>query len=281
MLEPHSMESLNVDLSYSTDLYQKSKSILGPNEAHLTIESLQAEELQRQRLLFTINQRKHQSYPVKFHYDQLLVQLMKENGCLKVNNLIAPKSTLNQQSYQWNELPNPTLLINSMKCRQTRRIHDYNNHVQLTENSSYQSTDNEVNTKTLKKSRKSTKVSSPQSCYISTDKSSLSISSLNEEEIYEAQKKLDSLQGLFIQLKNQIDSSNTADNNQEIIPNKSIEQISEHNLSETKVRSTEDEKEKADEFDDFRNLPNYATFSVKKSHQFAVRNWLRSNFNHI
>ncbi|KAK4475824.1 hypothetical protein MN116_000650 [Schistosoma mekongi] len=279
------MEPLKVNLSHSTDLCQKSNSILGPNEAYLTVESLRDEELQRQRLLITINQRKHQSYPVKFHYDQLLVQLMKENGCIKVNNLIVPKSTLNQQSYQWNELPNPTLLINSMKLRQIKQIHDYNKHVKLTENSLLQVTDNAVDMKKLnvdlKKTHQCAKLSSPQGCTMSKDNSSLSITSLNEEEINEAQKKLDNLQALFIQVKNQIDSSNTTDNDKEIMPNTSTEHITEHSLFQTEVESTGGEREKTDKFDDIQNLPNYATFSVEKSHQFAVRNWLLSNFNHI
>ncbi|CAH8288177.1 unnamed protein product, partial [Schistosoma guineensis] len=66
--------------------------ILGPNETQLTMKSLQIEQSKRNHLLLTINQRRDHLYPMKFHYDQLLVQLMKENGHIQVNNLIIPKS---------------------------------------------------------------------------------------------------------------------------------------------------------------------------------------------
>ncbi|CAH8647804.1 unnamed protein product [Schistosoma haematobium] len=87
---------------------------------------------------------------MKFHYDQLLVQLMKENGHIQVNNLIIPKSIINQQTYRWNEFSNPTALNESIQLRHIRHIHDHNNamdndnnnNVQLAENILYQTNDN-------------------------------------------------------------------------------------------------------------------------------------------
>ncbi|CAH8600702.1 unnamed protein product [Schistosoma mattheei] len=87
---------------------------------------------------------------------------------------------------------------------------------------------------------------SPPCSYIPKEKSPHSISSLDENEIDEVRKKLDHLQSLLIQ---------------------------------TTAKNTEENGEKID--DSCQNLPNYATFSVKQSHEYAVRNWLLSNFNHI
>ncbi|CAH8588953.1 unnamed protein product [Schistosoma margrebowiei] len=67
-------------------------SILGPNETQLTMKSLQIEQSKRNHLLVTINQRNHHLYPMKFHYNQLLDQFIKEHGHIQVNNLINPKS---------------------------------------------------------------------------------------------------------------------------------------------------------------------------------------------
>ncbi|CAH8587138.1 unnamed protein product, partial [Schistosoma bovis] len=56
------------------------------------MKSLQIEQSKRNHLLVTINQRNDHLYPMKFHYDQLLDQFIKENGHIQVNNLIIPKS---------------------------------------------------------------------------------------------------------------------------------------------------------------------------------------------
>ncbi|CAH8555898.1 unnamed protein product [Schistosoma margrebowiei] len=67
-------------------------SILGPNETQLTMKSLHIEQSKPNHLLVTINQRNDHLCPMKFHYDQLLDQFIKENGHIQVNNLIIPKS---------------------------------------------------------------------------------------------------------------------------------------------------------------------------------------------
>ncbi|CAH8645690.1 unnamed protein product [Schistosoma rodhaini] len=290
---------MNPKLLNQMDLYRKSKSILGPNETQLTMKSLQIEETQRQHFLRTINQRKHQSYPINFHYDQLLAQLIKEDGHIEVNNLMIPKSTVNQQTYRWDELSNPTALNKSIQLRRIRHIHDCNNiiknnnnTVQIVENIFYPTNNNsDIDMITLntdrQKSRKRSRISrfSPRCSYIPKEKSSSSISSLDENEIDEVQKKLNNLKSLFIQVKNQINSSST-DNDDNHNTNKIDERLlpntsTEVNPPKTDVKNTEDGGEKIDECDPYQNLPNYATFSVKKSHEYAVRNWLLSNFNHI
>ncbi|CAH8640169.1 unnamed protein product [Schistosoma haematobium] len=195
-------------------------SILGANETQLTMKCLQIEQSKRNHLLLTINQRKDHLYPMKLHYDQLLVQLMKENGHIQVNNLIIPKS-------------------NRMSPL------------------------------------------SPRCSYIPKEKSLHSISSLDENEIDEVRKKLDHFQSLLIQVKNQLNSSpNDEDDDGDmideiILPNTSTEV----NLLQTTEKNIEENGEEID--DSCQKLPNYVTFSVKKSHEYAVRNWLLSNFKPI
>lgn len=278
------------------DLCRKSNSILGPNETQLTMKSLQMKESQRKHFLSTINQRKHLSYPINFHYDQLLVQLMKENGHININNLIIPKSTINQQTYRWDEPSNPTALNKSIQLRHIRRIHDYNNaidnnNVQLAENVLYQTNNNSaIDMITLntdrRKSRMRNRINqfSPRYSYIPKEKSPHSISSLDENEIDEVRKKLDNLKSLFKEVKNQIDSLPTDNDDNNNNTNKIDDRMFPNTLTEvnplqTNEKNTEEHEENTD--DPFQNLPNYATFSVKKSHEYAVRNWLLSNFNHI
>ncbi|CAH8288369.1 unnamed protein product [Schistosoma intercalatum] len=123
---------------------------------------------------------------------------------------------------------------------------------------------------------------SPPCSYIAKEKSPHSISCLDENEIDEVRKKLDHLQSLLIQVKNQLNSSPNDefgdDDNMidEIIFSNTSTEV---NLSQTTEKNTEENGEKID--DSCQNLPNYATFSVKQSHEYAVRNWLLSNFNHI
>ncbi|VDP37143.1 unnamed protein product [Schistosoma curassoni] len=178
-----------------------------PNETQLTMKSLQIEQSKRNQLLLTINQKKDHLYPTKFHYDQLLVQLIKENG-----------------------------------------------HIQCTKS------------------------------YKSRKKSPHSISSLDENEIDEVRKKLDHLQSLLIQVKNQLNSSPNDDDDDNKDSHKIDERIFANTLTElsllqTTEKSTEENGQKIN--DSWQNLPNYVTFSVTKSHEYAVRNWLLSNFNHI
>ncbi|VDO87973.1 unnamed protein product [Schistosoma margrebowiei] len=124
---------------------------------------------------------------------------------------------------------------------------------------------------------------SPRCSYIPKEKSPHSISSLDENEIDEVRKKLDHLQSLLIQVKNQLNSTPNDDEDKkdggktgEIIL---LNTSTELNPLQTIEKNTEEHEEKID--DAYRNLPNYATFSVKKSHEYAVRNWLLSNFDHI
>ncbi|CAH8640246.1 unnamed protein product [Schistosoma haematobium] len=278
------------------DLCRKSKSILGPNETQLTMKSLQIEQSKRNHLLLTINQRKDHLYPMKFHYDQLLVQLMKENGHNQVNSLIIPKSIINQQTYRWNEFSNPTALNKSIQLRHIRHIHDCNNAMdndnnngQLSENILYQTNKNSAidmitfNTD-RRKSRMRNRMSplSPQCSYIPKEKSPHSISSLDENEIDEVRMKLDHLQSLLIQVKNQLNySPNDEDDDDDNMIDERIftNTSTELSLLLTTEKNTEENEERID--GSCQNLPNYATFSVKKSHEYAVRNWLLSNFNHI
>ncbi|VDP88671.1 unnamed protein product [Schistosoma mattheei] len=123
---------------------------------------------------------------------------------------------------------------------------------------------------------------SPPCSYIPKEKSPHSISSLDENEIDEVRKKLDHLQSLLIQAKNQLISSpndefGDDDNmiDERIFPNTPTEL----SLLQNTAQNTEENGEKID--DSCQNLRNYATFSVKQSHEYAVRNWLLSNFNHI
>ncbi|CAH8559684.1 unnamed protein product [Schistosoma turkestanicum] len=120
----------------------------------------------------------------------------------------------------------------------------------------------------------------------SKEKSPPSTSSLDEDEVNDVQQKLNNLQSLFIQTKNQIDLSTIDQNDYENINKvdqrlQSNNQSDEMNQSKADEMNAEEHKENIDEHDSFVNLPNYATFSVKKSHQYAVENWLFSNFNHI
>ncbi|VDP10271.1 unnamed protein product [Schistosoma margrebowiei] len=125
---------------------------------------------------------------------------------------------------------------------------------------------------------------SPRCSYIPKEKSPHSKSSLDENEIDEVRKKLDHLKSLLIQVKNQINSTSNDEDGDNKDSNKTDERIllntsTELNPLQTIKKNTEEHEEKID--DAYRNLPNYATFSVKKSHEYAVRNWLPSNFNHI
>ncbi|CAH8287901.1 unnamed protein product [Schistosoma intercalatum] len=58
---------------------------------------------------------------------------------------------------------------------------------------------------------------------------------------------------------------------------------SPHSISSLDENEIDEDRKKLDHLDDdsCQNLPNYATFSVKQSHEYAVRNWLLSNFIHI
>ncbi|CAH8630960.1 unnamed protein product [Schistosoma bovis] len=236
---------------------------------------------------------------MKLHYDQLRVQLMKENGHIQVNNLIIPKSIINQQTYRWNEFSNPTALNKSIQLRHIRHIHDHNNamdndnnnNVQSAENILYQINDNSAidmitfNTD-RRKSRMRNRMSplSPRCSYIPKEKSPHSISSLDENEIDEVRKKLDHLQSLLIQVKNQLNSSPKDDDDDNKDSHKIDERIFANTLTElsllqTTEMNTEENGQKIN--DSWQNLPNYVTFSVKKSHEYAVRNWLLSNFSHI
>ncbi|VDO98992.1 unnamed protein product [Schistosoma margrebowiei] len=121
----------------------------------------------------------------------------------------------------------------------------------------------------------------PRCSYIPSEKSPHSISSLYENEIDEVRKKLDHLKSLLIQVKNQLNSSpNDEDDDDNMIDERFFPNTStEMSLLQTTKKNTVEYAEKID--DSCRNLPNYTTFSVKKSHEYAVRNWKLSNFNHI
>ncbi|CAH8647789.1 unnamed protein product [Schistosoma haematobium] len=122
---------------------------------------------------------------------------------------------------------------------------------------------------------------SPPCSYIPKEESPHSISSLDENEIDGVRKKLDHLQSLLIQVKNQLNySPNDEDDDDNMIDERIFPNTStEVNLLQTTEKNTEENGEKID--DSCQNLPNYATFSVKQSHEYAVRNWLLSNFIHI
>uniref|UniRef100_A0A095A4T3 Uncharacterized protein n=1 Tax=Schistosoma haematobium TaxID=6185 RepID=A0A095A4T3_SCHHA len=163
-----------------------------------------------------------------------------------------------------------------------------NNNGQLSENILYQTNKNSAidmitfNTD-RRKSRMRNRMSplSPQCSYIPKEKSPHSISSLDENEIDEVRMKLDHLQSLLIQVKNQLKSSpNDEDDDDNMIDERIFTNTStELSLLLTTEKNTEENEERID--GSCQNLPNYATFSVKKSHEYAVRNWLLSNFNHI
>ncbi|CAH8623333.1 unnamed protein product [Schistosoma guineensis] len=202
---------------------------------------------------------------------------------------------INQQTYRWNEFSNPTALNKSIQLRHIRHIHDFdnamdndNNNGQLAENILYQTNGNSaIDMLTLNTDRRTSRMRNrmsplpPRCSYIPKEKSPHSISSLDANEVDEVRKKLDHLQSLLIQVKNQLkcspidedDDDNMID--ERIFPNTSTEL----SLLQTTAKNTEENGEKID--DSCENLPNYATFSVKKSHEYAVRNWLLSNFIHI
>ncbi|RTG80537.1 uncharacterized protein DC041_0008964 [Schistosoma bovis] len=112
---------------------------------------------------------------------------------------------------------------------------------------------------------------SPRCSYIPKEKSPHSISSLDENEIDEVRKKLDHLKSLLIQVKNQLNSSpNDEDDDDNMIDERIFPNIStEVNLLQITAKNNEENGEKID--DSCQNLPNYVTFSVKKSHEYAVR----------
>ncbi|CAH8587098.1 unnamed protein product [Schistosoma bovis] len=122
---------------------------------------------------------------------------------------------------------------------------------------------------------------SPRCSYIPKEKSPYSISSLDDNEIDEVRKNLDHLKSLLIQVKNQLNSSpNDGDDDDNMIDERFFTNTStELSLLQTNKKNTVEYAEKID--DSCRNSPHYTTFSVKKSHEYAVRNWLLSNFNHI
>ncbi|CAH8587161.1 unnamed protein product, partial [Schistosoma bovis] len=122
---------------------------------------------------------------------------------------------------------------------------------------------------------------SPRCSYIPKEKSPYSISSLDDNEIDEVRKNLDHLKSLLIQVKNQLNSSpNDGDDDDNMIDERFFTNTSDVlSLLQTNKKNTVEYAEKID--DSCRNLPHYTTFSVKKSHEYAVRNWLLSNFNHI
>ncbi|VDP55320.1 unnamed protein product [Schistosoma margrebowiei] len=104
---------------------------------------------------------------------------------------------------------------------------------------------------------------------------------LDDNEIDEVRKNLDRLKSLLIQVKNQLNSSpNDEDDDDNMIDERLFPNTStELSLLQTNKKNTVEYAEKID--DSCRNLTHYTTFSVKKSHEYAVRNWLLSNFNHI
>ncbi|VDP55946.1 unnamed protein product [Schistosoma margrebowiei] len=104
----------------------------------------------------------------------------------------------------------------------------------------------------------------------------------NEVEWHTVEKEyLDHLKSLLIQVKNQLNSSlNNEDDDDNMIDERFFPNTStELSFLQTTKKNTVEYAEKID--DSCRNLPHYTTFSVKKSHEYDVRNWLPSNFNHI
>ncbi|VDP55112.1 unnamed protein product [Schistosoma margrebowiei] len=104
---------------------------------------------------------------------------------------------------------------------------------------------------------------------------------LDENEIDEVRKNLDHLKSLLIQVKNQLNSSpNNEDDDDNMIDERFFPNTStELSLLQTTKKNTVEYAEKIE--DSCRNFRHYTTFSVKKSHEYAVRNWLLTYFNHI
>ncbi|CAH8606655.1 unnamed protein product [Heterobilharzia americana] len=208
---------------------------------------------------------------------------MQEDGNMKVNNLIAPKIAVNRETYQWDEPPNPTLLNYSKYLRQIRKTHDSFNqgNREFVENFPCNERTGDM-VKLIPSCNVSTKTKGNISSSLTTSntlkkESPPTVSSLDDDELAEVQKNLDNFQLLLSQFINTPKLGDNNIGNSKFICNETTENANPQHEEKEDGNSVKEKKEHPP----FQKLPNYITFSVKKSHQFAVRRWLHSNYNHI
>nr|CAH8869100.1 unnamed protein product [Trichobilharzia regenti] len=208
---------------------------------------------------------------------------------MKVDNLIVPKPAVNRKSYRWDEPQQPTLLNRSKYLRQFRKYHSnsyYKSNTKSGDNPSpHSGCAVDVNKPNVSHNsstkRKRTNNSCQKSSTNSKRNSPLSVSSLDSGQMAEVQNKLDNLQILLSQINNlKVNDEKIGDST---VTNSKPDGCDVPKMEVLQGQTQEENKpvRQADESVLFQKLPNYVTFSVKKSHQYAVRNWLLSNYNHI
>ncbi|CAH8869187.1 unnamed protein product [Trichobilharzia szidati] len=208
---------------------------------------------------------------------------------MKVNSLIVPRPAVNRKSYRWDEPQQPTLLSRSKYLRQFRKYHSNSYDKRCTRSgdnpSPHSGSAVDVNKRHVSHNsstkRKRTNNSRQKSSANSKRNSPLSVSSLDSDEMAEVQNKLDNLQILLSQTNNlKVNDEKIGDSTAPCIKPDECD-IPKMEVLQDQAQDENKPVRKIDESVSFQKLPNYVTFSVKKSHQYAVRNWLLSNYNHI